>query len=90
MNINIMKKFKAGITSPQNRKAVATFGLVGLAAASPAAMAIDQATADTVVAAVLAGTAISIAAGYAVFVVIKAAKIGIMVLSSFLSRGARA
>jgi hypothetical protein len=70
------KSAKAGLT-------------VGLLALSGSAMALDQAQADTIVTAVLAAAAIAIAAGYAIFAVVKGAKVGMALLSAMVSKGAR-
>lgn len=73
----------------QQRKAFMASVAVGSFMATTPAMALTQDQADTLVTSILAAAAIAIAAGYSVFAVVKAAKVGISLLGSFLSKGAR-
>ena len=74
----------------KNKKALAWAIVTGTGTMSMNAMALTQADADGMVTAILAAAGIAIAAGYSIMAVVKAAKIGIALLGSFLSKGARA
>ena len=74
----------------KNKKALAWAIVTGTGTMSMNAMALTQADADGMVTAILAAAGIAIAAGYSIMAVVKAAKIGIALLGSFLSNGARA
>lgn len=75
--------------SPKNveTKLAIVASIATVSASSHAAL--DQAVVDTVVAAILSDWAIALAAGFAIFAVVKAGKVGFGLLAGMLSKGAR-